>query len=107
MDNVYNTACHRNSPDEVLPGWIVGTAGAVRYRLPEDVSGSTQHRTDVYGYVLATVATDGAIRFEFNQINESDATESTRKDYKEEFIHCCFAKNASTSVPAGPACPAK
>ncbi len=31
MNNVYNTACHK---DDVLPGWIMGSAGAVRYRLP-------------------------------------------------------------------------
>jgi Calcineurin-like phosphoesterase len=107
MDNVYNTACRRNHPDEVLPGWIVGTAGAVRYRLPADVSGSMQHLTDVYGYLLATVSAEGTLRFEFKQINESDVTESTRKDYKDDFIHSCFAGNSSTYVPAGPACPAK
>jgi len=107
MDNVYNTACHRIPPDEVLPGWIVGTAGAVRYRLPADVSGSTQHKADVYGYLLATVSADGTIRFEFKQINESDVTESTRKDYKDEFIHDCFAGNSASYMPAGPVCPAK
>jgi hypothetical protein len=107
MDNVYNTVCHRNPPEEVIPGWIVGTAGAVRYRLPADVSGATEHKTDVYGYLLATVSPDGTIRFEFKQVNESDVTESTRKDYKDEFIHGCFSGNASPFVPAGPTCPAK
>jgi Calcineurin-like phosphoesterase len=102
MDNVYNTACRRNRPEEVLPGWIIGTAGAVRYRLPRDVSGSTQHMTDVYGYLLATVLSDGSIRFEFKEIKESDVTESTRKDYKDELIHSCFAGNSSKYVPEGP-----
>lgn len=90
MDNVYNTICHRTSPDEVLPGWIVGTAGAVRYRLPADVTGSTEHKTDVYGYLLGTVSLDGTIRFEFKQVNEPDVPESTRKDYRNEFIHSCL-----------------
>lgn len=70
IDNVYNTPCRREHPDEVLPGWIVGTAGAPRYRLPADVSGSAQHLTDVYGYLLATVSPDGTIQFEFKQVNE-------------------------------------
>ena len=33
MNDTYNTACHK---DDVLPGWIMGSAGAVRYRLPSD-----------------------------------------------------------------------
>ncbi len=107
MDNVYNTACRREHPDVVLPGWIVGTAGAPRYRLPADVSGSAQHLTDVYGYLLAIVSPDGTIQFEFKQVNEADVTESTRKDYKNEFIHSCFAGNSSTYVPEGASCPMK
>lgn len=99
MDNVYNTACHRAHPEEILPGWIVGTAGAVRYRLPADVSGSTQHMTDVYGYLLGTVLADGSIRFEFKKIEESDVTEGTRKDYTDDFIHGCFVGNTSTLCP--------
>jgi hypothetical protein len=105
MDNVYNTACRRDHPEEVLPGWIVGTAGAVRYRLPADVSGSTQHMTDVYGYLLATVLADGSIRFEFKEVKESDIAASTRKDYKDEIIHSCFAENSSKYVPEGPVQP--
>jgi hypothetical protein len=104
MDNVFNTACRREHPDEVLPGWIVGTAGAPRYRLPADVSGSVQHLTDVYGYLLATVSPDGTIQFEFKQINEVDVTGSTRKDYKDDFIHSCFAGNSSTYAPEGASC---
>jgi hypothetical protein len=104
LDNVYNTACRRETGAEVLPGWIVGTAGAPRPRLPLDVTGSTQHLTDVYGYLLARVSRDGTIQFEFKRINESDVT---AKDYTKEFIHDCFAGNSSKYVPAGPVCPLK
>jgi hypothetical protein len=83
----------------------VGTAGAPRYRLPKDVSGSTEHQTDVYGYLLATVSPDGTIDFTFEPVTETDVTASTRKDYKEEFIRSCFAGNAAAYVPAGPTCP--
>jgi hypothetical protein len=107
IDNVYNTPCRREHPDEVLPGWIVGTAGAPRYRLPADVSGSAQHLTDVYGYLLETVSPDGTVQFEFKQVNEKDVTESTRKDYKDEFIRSCFSANSSTYVPEDASCPMK
>ena len=48
MEDVYNTATWKG---KVLPGWIIGTAGAVRYRLPAGkVTGPTA-MTDVYGYL--------------------------------------------------------
>ena len=50
MDNIYNTPFWNDPSRGVLPGWIVGTAGAIRYRLPKDHSPSSQ--TDVYGYLL-------------------------------------------------------
>jgi hypothetical protein len=59
---------------------------------------------DVSGYLLAAVSADGTIAFEFKQINETDVTESTCKDYKDDFIHSCFEKNSSTYKPEGPAC---
>ena len=60
--------------------------------------------TDVYGYLLATVSPNGTIKFEFKPINEADVADSTRKDYKDEFIHNCFAGNSSKYVPEGPTC---
>ena len=53
MNDAYNTACHK---DDVLPGWIMGSAGAVRYRLPADRALSTIDKTDIYAYLLGTVA---------------------------------------------------
>jgi hypothetical protein len=102
MENVYNTACRKRDPNDVLPGWIVGTAGAVRYRLPKDINGAGEAKTDVYGYVLATVSKDENISFEFKQIKEEDLPETTRQNYSNEFIQSCFQGNASKYVPDGP-----
>jgi hypothetical protein len=33
IEDVYNDTCHPR-PETLLPGWIIGTAGAIRYRLP-------------------------------------------------------------------------
>jgi len=90
MENVYNTACRKRYPNDVLPGWTVGTAGAVRYRLPKDVDGAGEARTDVYGYVLATVSKDGTIGFEFKQIKEGDLPATTLQNYSNEFIKELF-----------------
>jgi len=42
MDDVFNTPYWAN---KVLPGWIIGSAGAVRYRLPPNQTGGTIART--------------------------------------------------------------
>jgi len=102
MSNVYATACRK--PQDVLPGWIVGTAGAVRYRLPKDLAGSAVHQTDVYGYVLATVANDGTIQFEFKQINPSDIPASSVKEFGQATVDACFSDNKADYVPQGAVC---
>jgi hypothetical protein len=51
----------------VLPGWIVGTAGAVRYALPESLPAGAFAKTNVYGYLLGTVKPDGGVGFEFGR----------------------------------------
>jgi len=46
----------------VLPGWIVGTAGAVRYALPPGAARAKEAQTKIYGFLLAKVrATDRLI----------------------------------------------
>jgi len=103
LNNVYETACR--SKADVLPGWITGSAGAVRYRLPKDYAAATVAMTDVYGYLLATVAADGTISFNFQQVSESDVPESVVKEFSAERVHWCFAENKSSYQPAGATCP--
>jgi hypothetical protein len=100
MDDVFRTSYWG---DRVLPGWIVGTAGAVRYRLPPGVSGGTISRTDVYGYLLATAMSDGSIQFEFHQIGLDDLRKAKAESYPDALVTWCYNKNAEqrTSKPAG------
>jgi hypothetical protein len=102
MSNVYNTACHK---DDLLPGWIMGSAGAVRYRLPVNLDAARIAKTDIYGYLLATVAPDGTISFTFKDIKQSDVPESVVKEFSPEQVKWCFEQNTSNYTPAGPVCP--
>lgn len=102
MADVYNTACRQLHPDTILPGWIVGTAGAVRYRLPADHSGAKEAATDLYGYLLGNVLRDGTIRLEFKQIKREDLPPSTRQHYPETLIDQCFKDNSADYIPEGP-----
>lgn len=90
---------------EPLKGWIVGTAGAERYKLP--VPASEKAKTDVYGYLVGTVAEDGTIDFKFQEIRENDLTNNTRRDYPQTLAHWCFAHNSqNTDYKSGDITPA-
>ncbi len=80
-----------------LPGWIVGTAGAVRYALPADAPRAKEARTKVYGYLLATVHPDGKIDFKFEEIKKSDTPATISQRYTQPFVDFCFDKNTAFS----------
>jgi hypothetical protein len=101
MDDVYNTPYWQN---KVLPGWIVGTAGAVRYRLPPNVPTATISRTDVYGYLLATVMSDGTIRFEFKEVSLEDIRAVNAGKTPDSLVGWCYAENKNPQIAAPSAC---
>lgn len=86
-------------PANRLDGWIVGTAGAVRYPLPAGTQSSPDALTDHYGYLLGTVD-DGAVRFEFQEVRQSDVPQIVRQQYPIALISWCFAKNSQNHDPA-------
>jgi len=109
MGNVYNTACRREHPETILPGWIIGTAGAIRYQLPKDLAGAEKPQNELYGYLLGRVAPDGTIEFEFRPIeqNLTAIPESVRKHFTDPFVQRCLEENHSNSQPEGPPQPPK
>lgn len=82
-----------------LDGWIVGTAGAVRYPLPAGVQPGPDALPDHYGYLLGTVE-NGDIRFEFQEVKESDIPQAARQQYPQTLLSWCFAKNSQNQDPA-------
>ncbi len=92
MDGVYNTEYWR-SHGGVLPGWIVGTAGAVRYTLPPNAADARIATTNVYGYLLGTVNPGGTVEFRFHQVDEKDLPAETVTRFGQTLVHDCFAAN--------------
>ncbi len=90
MENVFETADWKG---KVLPGWIVGTAGAVRYRLPVETGPAQHAQTDVYGFLLGTVAADGSISFGFEKLTLEDLAAANRDNYPEPLVRWCFTQN--------------
>jgi hypothetical protein len=97
MDGTFNTDYWRKHGG-ILPGWIVGTAGAVRYKLPAESGRAHAAMTDVYGYLLATVDSQGSVRFDFQRLNESDVPAAVTSRYTPQFVHWCFVENAETHI---------
>ena len=93
MAGIFNSEYLR-SHGGVLPGWIVGTGGATRYALPPGAVQAEAAKTNVYGYLLGTVAADRTIRFEFHEVKETDVPASLAAEYPPEALHECFAGNA-------------
>jgi hypothetical protein len=93
MDGIFNTDYWKQHGG-VLSGWIVGTAGAVRYPLPSGSSDAHIAVTNVYGSLLATVQPNGEINFEFQKEEESDVPASVTARYGKDFVHWCFAENS-------------
>jgi len=95
MDGIFKTEYWRTHGG-VLPGWIVGTAGAVRYPLAPDYKDANAAETNVYGYLLATVNPPeqpaGTIVFDFKKISE--ATSETVTRFGQDFVRECFDKNS-------------
>lgn len=101
MDDVYNTPYWGK---KVLPGWIVGTAGAVRYRLPPNAPGGTIARTDVYGYLVGSVMSDGAVQFEFKEIGLPELKSVNAGRYADSLVGWCYAENKNPAIPVATAC---
>jgi hypothetical protein len=78
---------------KVLPGWIVGTAGAVRYRLPAGIATGPKAMTDVYGYLTGTAAPDGSIAFSFQQLSVADLLRANQGKYADSLVHWCYDQN--------------
>jgi hypothetical protein len=94
MQDIFNTN-HWRKPG-VLPGWIVGTAGAQRYPLPRGAD-LTKSKTYVYGYLLARVYSDGTIDFAFTELKGGDVPTEIKNRYTDDWIaKACFDENRKT-----------
>jgi hypothetical protein len=110
VENIFDTDYwkNRNEKDKdvlngrkaetILEGWLIGTAGAVGYRLPENLPSKALATTYAYGYLLGTVHSDGTITFEFQQVTEKDILDALKglnalKTYGRDFVDFCVLAN--------------
>jgi len=79
LEDIYNTPALSG---RVLPGWIVGTAGAQQYTS-----------TIQYGYLQVKVKPDGTIQTEFVSVKETSPPQAAK-----EITSYCFLQNKTASA---------
>jgi len=95
--NIFNTPYWEHY-SKVVPGIIIGSAGAHRYKLPEGADKAS--RTDIYGYLQGTVHADGSIGFALHQLSETDLVRSKWSNAPLDTIHWCFTHNSDSADAA-------
>ena len=93
--NVFNTPFWKQHSSHVVPGLIIGAAGAHRYKLPPNVDKASL--TDIYGYVQGTVHADGTIDFALHQLSEDDLKAAKWPNAPLDAIHECYIHNSDNS----------
>jgi len=90
--NIYNTPYWKQYAGNVVPGIIIGSAGAQRYQLPKEADKAS--RTHIYGYLQGTVHADGSIGFALHELSEADLVRSKWPNAPLDAIHECFIHNS-------------
>jgi hypothetical protein len=91
MPNAYDTSYWRQNGG-VLPGWIVGSAGAHRYALP--ASAPEGSKTKIYGYLLGEVDKQGNVQLSYREVHKEQVPPEVRARYAASFIDWCWDENA-------------
>jgi hypothetical protein len=94
MAGIFNTP-YWKAHGGALPGWIIGTAGAVRYALPANAGEAQAAKTHIYGYMIGHVTNDSSepIQFEFRELPESSVLPEVTARYTTDLVHWCWVSN--------------
>jgi len=102
MSGIFDSA-YWNAHGGVLPGWIIGTGGAMRYPLPPTADRAREARQKEYGYLLGTVHGNGSIDFRFKIIKRFDVPDDIAQRYTSDFADYCFNENTDFKPHPAPA----
>jgi len=91
---IFNTPYWKQYSNQVVPGFIIGLAGARRRQLPE--SADREAREHIYGFVQGAVQIDGSINFTLHELTEDDLNQARWQSAPLDAIHNCFINNAET-----------
>jgi hypothetical protein len=90
--DIYNTPYWKQHSNLVVPGLIIGSAGARRYQLPKTADKAA--KTHIYGFMQGAVESDGSIDFSLHELTEDDLVQSKWPEAPLAAIHECYIHNA-------------
>ena len=90
--NIYSTPYWKQRSGTVVPGIIIGSAGAHRYQLP--LGADKASKTNIYGYLQGSVHADGTIDFQLHELSEKDLIQSKWPNAPLDAIHECYIHNS-------------
>jgi hypothetical protein len=90
--DIFSTPYWKQHSNRVVPGLIIGSAGARRYPLPRDAEKTA--KTHIYGYVQGLVRPDGQIDFKLHELSEDDLVKNRWPNAPLDAIHECYVNNA-------------
>lgn len=95
LTNIYNTGAWQTNGG-VLPGWLVGTAGAQHYSVPPEVKSFATWAENEYGYTVVHVTPGGgsrSVEVEFVPISRKDLAPEAESQFGPDTINFCFSEN--------------
>ncbi|HEY1986258.1 MAG TPA: hypothetical protein VGG85_12655 [Terracidiphilus sp.] len=96
--NIFNTPYWKQRTKKVVPGVIIGTAGAHRYMLSKEAD--PRSKTFIYGYLEGMVHADGAVDFKLHEFSEADLVQAKWPNAPLEAIHECYIHNRDDASSA-------
>jgi hypothetical protein len=96
--DIYDTQYWKERTKTVVPGWIIGSAGAHRYILPKGAHKGA--KTHIYGYLRGTVHADGTIDFALQELSEQELIDARWPYAPLDAIHECYVHNADERTDA-------
>lgn len=96
LSDIYNTGKWQANGG-VLPGWIVGTAGAQFFPVPPGVKGFASYAENQYGYVLVTVngsrTARDPVQLKFIPIKDAELAPDIVNRFGPDTVRFCFSQN--------------
>lgn len=97
--NIYDTQYWEQKGMPVVPGMIIGAAGAHRYALPPTAKPGA--KTMIYGFMQGTVHGDGTIDFKLEELSEKELMDAKWPNAPEAAIHTCYVDNGDATKQHG------
>jgi hypothetical protein len=89
--NIFDTPYWKQHSATVVPGIIIGAAGAHRYALPKNAKKGA--KSMIYGFVQGTVHPDGTIDLQLKELSEQDLMSVKWPEAPQAAIHECYIHN--------------